>query len=63
MLSLNGHAFAAPHTEAVIKGSSNSVMAPLTGPGGRAFVRWSDGGARTHVVKPAANTTLTATYQ
>ena len=62
-LNLNGHTFAAPRTETVITGSTNSVAAPATGPGGAPFVSWSDRGAPSHLVQPTVDTSLVATYQ
>jgi hypothetical protein len=62
-LSLNGQTFVGPRTQAVIKGSTNSVTASASHPNGTSFLRWSDAGARSHLVNPTVNTTLTATYR
>jgi glucose/arabinose dehydrogenase len=62
-LNLNGTSKPAPLSAIVIAGSTNSVAAPAAAPSGAPFTSWSDGGARTHLVSPATNTTLTATYR
>ncbi|MFK3984941.1 PQQ-dependent sugar dehydrogenase [Micromonospora sp. NPDC050397] len=65
-LNLNGADVTTPATRQVIVGSTNTVSAPTPQAVGAStfdFDRWSDGGARTHVVTaPATATTYTATY-
>ncbi len=62
---LNGTGGASPVTRTVVKDSTNSVSTatPQTF-NGRVWnlSSWSDSGAATHSVTPAANTTLTATF-
>ena len=56
----------APFVRTVIRNSRNTLTGPtpqsLAGTS-YTWQSWSDGGARTHDVIPAANTSLTATYQ
>ncbi|HEX6686460.1 MAG TPA: PQQ-dependent sugar dehydrogenase [Candidatus Limnocylindrales bacterium] len=58
---------AAPYTREVIQGSTNTVSAPTSHTSGLQsyrFDRWSDGGARSHViVAPTTDTTYTAIYR
>ncbi|WP_326562888.1 PQQ-dependent sugar dehydrogenase [Micromonospora sp. NBC_01796] len=65
-LNVNGADVTTPATRQVIVGSTNTVSAPTPQAVGAStfdFDRWSDGGARTHVVTaPATDTTYTATY-
>jgi len=60
MLSLNGTSFTTPRTWVSWQGWDVTVNAPDQG--GYVFASWSDGGARTHVIRtPATATTYTAT--
>ena len=60
-LSLNGSVFAAPHTWTSWEGWDVTVNAPDQT--GYAFTKWSDGGARSHVIHtPPTPTTYTAAY-
>ena len=64
-VALNAASGASPLTRTVIEGSTNSLgtSTPQT-LNGRTwdFTSWSDGGARTHSITAATNTTLTATF-
>jgi hypothetical protein len=64
-LSLNSTSAAAPFTQTVIQGSTNTISAPGQTLNGTtyAFVSWSDSGAASHNVVANANATYTATYQ
>jgi glucose/arabinose dehydrogenase len=65
-INVNGADVTTPATRQVIVGSTNTVSGPspqTVGTSTFTFDRWSDGGARTHVVTaPATATTYTATY-
>jgi glucose/arabinose dehydrogenase len=60
-LDVNGESGTAPFTRTVISGASTVLTAPSPS-GGSTFVSWSDGGARSHTVRPAADMAYTATY-
>ncbi|WP_117211236.1 PQQ-dependent sugar dehydrogenase [Allorhizocola rhizosphaerae] len=66
-LTVGSFTGAAPFVREVIQGSTNTVSAPATYTSGLQkyqFDRWSDGGARAHViVAPATDTTYTAIYR
>src|SRR5207248_2008108 len=65
-LSFNGTKVAAPFSQAVIVGSTNTIAAPsrqAQGDATYAFASWSDGGAASHnVTASAADATFTATF-
>ena len=63
-LTHNSDTVAAPFSRNVIAGSSNVISAPTQMIGGVNYVfsSWSDGGAQTHSIFPAGNTTYTANY-
>lgn len=64
-LTLNAFSAVAPFTRTVIMGSSNSISAPspqVAGARTWTFLRWSDGGARTHNIVAGATGTRTATF-
>lgn len=65
-LILNGQIGATPITRTVIHRSTNTIGAPSTqvkGSKSLQFVRWSDGGAQTHVITANSAATYTATYK
>jgi glucose/arabinose dehydrogenase len=64
-LTLDGQAVTGPHTFTGVQGVERDIAAADQVVNGRryAFTGWSDGGAASHVLStPAADTTLTATF-
>jgi hypothetical protein len=64
-LTLNDATIKAPFARTVIEGSRNTISAPASQKVGNTtyfFMRWSDGGTRTHKVTASATETLTAMF-